>query len=96
MLDLQHLKTFLMIATTKNFSSAARLLGYAQPTVTHQIQLLERELGVTLFERVRFARTVALTETGSRVYEFAARFLALENALRAAAAQVKDKVPSSR
>jgi DNA-binding transcriptional LysR family regulator len=94
MLDLQHLKTFLTIATTKNFSRAAQILGYAQPTVTHQIQCLERELGVKLFDRVKFARTVVLTDVGSRVYEYATRLLALEEAIKTAVAPGKQKRPA--
>ena len=85
MVDLQHLKTFLTIVATKNFSRAAQILGYAQPTVSHQIQCLERELGAKLFERVKFARTVVLTDVGSRVSDYATRLLAMEEAIRATA-----------
>lgn len=45
------IKTFIKIAEIGNFSRAASDLGYAQSTVTMQIQTLERELGVSLFER---------------------------------------------
>jgi len=89
MLDLQHLKTFMVVATTKNFSRAAEALGYAQPSVTHQIQCLERELGVRLFDRVRFARTIVLTDVGSRVYDYAKRLLALEEETKAAVAPLR-------
>jgi DNA-binding transcriptional LysR family regulator len=36
MLDLQHLKTFMVVATTKNFSRAAIELGYSQPMAAAQ------------------------------------------------------------
>jgi DNA-binding transcriptional LysR family regulator len=91
MLDLQHLETFIVVATTKNFSRAAEQLGYAQPSVTHQIQCLERELGAKLFDRVRFARSICLTDVGMRIYEYAKRLLALADEAEAAVGCRKDK-----
>ncbi len=85
MLDLQHLKTFMVVATTKNFSRAAIELGYSQPSVTQHIKALERELGARLFDRFRFARTIVLTEAGGRIYEYAKRLLALAEETMAAA-----------
>ena len=49
-MELRNVKTFIKIAEIGNFSKAATELGYAQSTVTMQIQTLERELGVSLFE----------------------------------------------
>jgi DNA-binding transcriptional LysR family regulator len=84
MLDLQHLKTFLVVAATKNFSRAAIELGCSQASVTHRIQALERELGARLFDRFRFARTVVLTDAGGRIYEYGRRLLALAEETKAA------------
>jgi DNA-binding transcriptional LysR family regulator len=99
MLDLQHLKTFMAVAATKNFSRAAELLGYGQPSVTQQIQSLERALGARLFRRVRFARSIALTPAGRRIHEYARRLLELEKETKSAALRQKgpasqEKVPS--
>ncbi len=77
MLDLQKLETFRMVAVTSNFSEAATQLGYTQPTVTFHIQSLERELGVRLLERHRFSKTIAITDIGRRILEYAERLLAL-------------------
>lgn len=77
MLDLQHLKTFMAVVATMSFSRAADELDYSQSSVTHHIKGLERELGVRLFNRFRFARTIVLTDAGRRVYLYAARLLAL-------------------
>jgi DNA-binding transcriptional LysR family regulator len=90
MLDLQHLKTFMVVATTKNFSRAAIELGYSQSSVTHHIKALERELGAQLFDRFRFARTIVLTDVGGRIYEYAKRLLALAEETKVAA-QTKAK-----
>jgi DNA-binding transcriptional LysR family regulator len=85
MIDLQHLKTFITVATTKNFSRAGILLGYSQSTVTYHIKTLERELGARLFSRFRFTRTIVLTDVGGRIYEYAKRLLALAEEAKAAA-----------
>jgi DNA-binding transcriptional LysR family regulator len=89
MLDLQHLKTFITVATTKNFSQAGLLLGYSQSTVTYHIKTLERELGARLFDRFRFTRTIILTNVGGCVYEYAKRLLALAEEAEAAAKRAR-------
>ena len=53
--------------------------------MTHHIKGLERELGVRLFNRFRFTRTVVLTDAGGRIYEYAERLLALAEETKAAA-----------
>jgi DNA-binding transcriptional LysR family regulator len=60
-MDLRAIKTFLTIVRLGSFQKAAQELSYAQSTVTMQIQKLERDLGVTLFERGKKFR---LTEAG--------------------------------
>ncbi len=64
-MELRNIMTFLKIAETGSFTRAAGQLGYNQSTVTVQIQQLEQELGVMLFDRV--GRRINLTEKG---YEF--------------------------
>jgi DNA-binding transcriptional LysR family regulator len=77
MLDLRHLETFRVVAVTSNFTRAAAELGCCQSTVTTHIMALERELGVSLFIRNRFSKTVLLTEEGRQALEYARRVLAL-------------------
>ncbi|GLX69889.1 LysR family transcriptional regulator [Paenibacillus glycanilyticus] len=60
-MDLKTLKTFQAIVRHGSFHQAAEALSYAQSTVTMQIQRLEGDLGVTLFER---GKKVQLTEAG--------------------------------
>jgi len=62
-------QAFLATAETGSLSAAARQLGRSQPTVGRQIQALEDQLGVTLFQRA--ARGLALTEVGEKVLPFA-------------------------
>ncbi|MBF8807493.1 MAG: LysR family transcriptional regulator [Enterococcus lacertideformus] len=48
---LKLLTTFRVVYETRNFSRTAELLFLSQPAVSNQVKQLERELGVTLFER---------------------------------------------
>jgi DNA-binding transcriptional LysR family regulator len=79
MLDLRHLETFRVVAVTNNFTRAAAKLGCCQSTVTTHIIALERELGVCLFIRDRFSKTVVLTDMGRQALDYAGRVLALVN-----------------
>ncbi|WPP40076.1 LysR family transcriptional regulator [Paenibacillus hunanensis] len=60
-MDLKELTTFRTVIQEGTFSRAADKLHYAQSTVTHQIQRLEKELGIQLFKRGWDAE---LTEAG--------------------------------
>lgn len=60
-------RTFYFAAKHKNLTSAAKALYVTQPTVTHAIQLLERELGCTLF--VRSQKGVALTPEAQMLFD---------------------------
>lgn len=68
-MDLVNIETFLHIVEVGSFSKAADDLGYAQSTVTAQIQVLEKELGHTLFERV--GRKNHLTDAGTQFLQYA-------------------------
>lgn len=61
-MELRNVISFLRVTELGSFSKAAESMGYAQSTVTMQIQQLEEELGKPLFDR--FGRTVSLTDFG--------------------------------
>lgn len=61
-MDLNQLKTFVVVAETANLTKASELLFLSQPAVSAQLKALESELGVVLFNRT--ARGMALTVAG--------------------------------
>ena len=61
-MELRQIKYFLGVAETLNFSKAAINLNIVQPALSRQIQQLEQDLGVVLFERNN--RNVRLTPAG--------------------------------
>ena len=75
-MTITQLGTFLKIAETRSFTTAANLLGYAQSTVTTQVKQLEEELGCLLFERL--GKSVTLTSEGERLCEYAEKMMQLE------------------
>jgi DNA-binding transcriptional LysR family regulator len=52
----------MLFPITSNISEAAKQIHLSQPTVSHQIKLLEQELGVTLF--IRSSTGLKLTDAG--------------------------------
>ncbi len=72
-MDLRHLQTFKAIAEEGSFVQAADRLQYAQSTITLQIQQLEEELGVQLFDRQR--RKIQLTRAGHALLRHAIQVL---------------------
>ena len=73
MLEDKRLRIFVTAVECGNFTAAAHLLHITQPSVTQNVQELERELGTVLFERKR--GEVALTESGRRFYGYARQIL---------------------
>lgn len=65
-MDLAQIRYFLSVADHLSFTRAGEELYVSQPTISKQIALLEKELGVKLFNRSN--QGVALTVTGKLLY----------------------------
>jgi DNA-binding transcriptional LysR family regulator len=77
LLDNDVLRTFVAIAETGNFSTAADVVLRTPSAVSMQIKKLEEQLKTTLF--LRDARSVSLTQHGEMLLSYARRMIALSN-----------------
>ena len=68
-MEIRNLKTFLKVASTRNFTHAAKDLGYSQSNVSAQIAQLEEEIGAPLFNRI--GRQISLTQFGEELLPYA-------------------------
>lgn len=73
-MELKYLYTFKSILETGSFQKAAERLNYAQSTITLQMQLLEQELSLKLFEKI--GRKMELTQAGKELLPYVDNVLA--------------------
>ena len=74
-MELRELKYFLEIARQKSISRAAETLYITQPSLSRQMQNLEKEIGKPLF--IRGSKQITLTEAGVLLKKRAEEFMAL-------------------
>lgn len=76
-MEFRQLKTFITVVKELSFTKAAEQLGYAQSSVTSQIQTLEEEFDTVLFERL--GRQIKLTKDGEYLFHYATQILKLSD-----------------
>ncbi|MDF7639114.1 LysR family transcriptional regulator [Lactobacillus sp. ESL0791] len=74
-MNLDHIKIFINLAETLNFSKTARSMSISQPAVSQAIRSLENELGLKLFKRTK--QSVSLTASGTIFYKQAVQGIKL-------------------
>ncbi|MEM7801331.1 MAG: LysR family transcriptional regulator [Chloroflexota bacterium] len=87
MLNYHHLRYFWIVAHEGNLTRAAKKISIAQSSLSMQIQKLERDLGVDLFERS--GRQLRLTEAGRITLDFANTIFATGDELLGTLGQVE-------
>ena len=76
-MELNHIKEFIVLAKTENYSDAAEKSFISQSSLSKHIQSLERELGVRLFDRTR--RSVKLNDAGKIFLRYASQIVELQH-----------------
>jgi len=74
-MSFDYLEGFLEVAKVRNFSRAASILYRTQPTLSQQVQRLEKEFGGKLFDRD--FKAVQLTQAGATLRRYAEGIIAL-------------------
>lgn len=87
-MNLRDLRYLLALVETRHFGNAAKQCHVSQPTLSGQIQKLEDELGVALFERSN--RHVSVTDVGAQVARLARQILTKESEIRELAMSARD------
>lgn len=90
-MDLRQLAALVAVAEAGSFSAAARAMHTVQSNVSTHIARLERELGVTLYDRV----SGTLTDEGQAVVSRARHIQGELDALNADVAALRDEVTGS-
>ncbi|MGV2447945.1 UNVERIFIED_CONTAM: LysR family transcriptional regulator [Bacillus sp. ATCC 13368] len=73
-----------MVSKELHFTKAAEKLGISQPTLSHQIKMLEQDVGYALFNRI--GKKIELTKVGEIVQQEA---LNIQNSLQSISSQIR-------
>jgi DNA-binding transcriptional LysR family regulator len=90
MIDLIKLQVFIYAAETLSFSETAKRLHLTQPTISHNIKILERDLGVVLFERS--GSGLHLTEAGRLLLPWAHKLIRQSIEMQDMMASLQEKI----
>lgn len=89
-LELKQLITFKVASENLNFTRTAKMLNFAQSSITSQIKTLETELGKPLFERL--GKRLILTEAGRQFKKYADKMIQLSEEAKETIDGVEDPV----
>lgn len=78
-MNLEDIEIFLSTARTKNISKTATDMYMSQSTISHRLITLEKELGITLFNRSKGKRIMELTQQGNDFISVAEQWIVLWN-----------------
>lgn len=89
-MELRHLQTFATAAELQSFTRAAKSLSLTQAAVSQHVAALEKDLGLSLFERT--GRSMTLTKAGRSLYDYARKILDLVEEARSQVGQASRAV----
>ena len=89
-MDWDKLKIFHTVAEASSFTKASTILNLSQSAISRQIQSLENELKIKLFER--HARGLVLTENGEYLFKTAREMISKLKDVEATLSSEKDKL----
>ena len=72
-MNLNHLSYFRILAKLEHYTQAAEELSITQPSLSHAMSTLEKDLGTYLFEKQ--GRNIKLTKHGKIYFEYVDRAL---------------------
>lgn len=86
-MNFKSIENFYWVARLNSFNKAAVKLNTTQPAVSQRLNSFEQELGVKLLERT--SRSLQLTDKGKVVYEYAEKYIQLNQDLLKALSENK-------
>ncbi len=89
-MEFNQLENFLSVVKHKSFSKAAKELYLTQPTISNNIQNLEKELSTTLLDRK--SKTVTLTDSGETFYKYALELINIRDQAKFNIMEHTDKI----
>ncbi|MDX9917611.1 MAG: selenium metabolism-associated LysR family transcriptional regulator [Gudongella sp.] len=89
-MEFNQLESFLSVVKHRNFSKAAKELYLTQPTISNNIQNLERELDAVLLDRK--SKTITLTDAGQIFYQYAQEIINLREHAKHSIAGYSDQI----
>lgn len=87
-MDLTWLRSFVAVAETLSFTKASAGLRVSQPTLSHQVRLLEEEIGLQLLDRS--THHVQLTQEGRAILAASRRIFAEIGGLKETAKELRE------
>ncbi len=89
-MEFNQLESFLSVVKHKSFSKAAKELYLTQPTISNNIQILEKELKTTLLDRK--SKTITLTHSGKAFYKYAVELINIREQAKFNIMEQSDKI----
>lgn len=89
-MEFNQLESFISVVKHKSFSKAAKELYLTQPTISNNIQNLEKELSTILLDRK--SKTITLTHSGLTLYKFAVELINIRDKAKISITQQSDTV----